>query len=86
MSKRKSVRDFLHKVQRNLSPGQSCRIRISDRDDYEHLSFTLREDTDLDQFNNVYVQQILDADVNKRFCWDDEDMGDTIFITADIEV
>lgn len=79
----KSVRDFLNAKQRKLPRGQTCRVRISDRDEYEHLSFTLRETTDLDAFNNVYDQQMLDADV---FAWDDlhDEEGYTIFITADI--
>ena len=51
-----TVREFLEKTQRNLYSGQTCRIRISDLDGYEHLSFTLRKDTDFDKFNNVFDQ------------------------------
>lgn len=79
------VRDFLKKTQRNLYPGQTCRIRISDLDGYEHLSFTLRKDTDFDKFNNVFDQDILDASTYDVWdCTDEEEH--TIFITADIEL
>lgn len=81
----KSVRDFLNKTQRNLYSNQTCRIKISDLDGYEHLSFTLRKDTDFDKFNNVFDQDLLDADVNEWYDWHDEE-GRTIFITADIEL
>lgn len=80
-----TVREFLEKVQRDLHSGRTCRIRINDRDDYEHLSFTLRKDTDFDKFNNVFDQDLLDADVNEWYDWHDEE-GRTIFITADIEL
>lgn len=79
------VRDFLKKTQRNLYSGQTCRVRISDLDGYEHLSFTLRKDTDLNKFNNVFDQDLLDADVNEWYDLHDEE-GRTIFITADIEL
>lgn len=79
------VRDFLKNTQRNLYSEQICRIRISDLDGYEHLSFTLRKDTDFDKFNNVFDQDLLDADVNEWYDWHDEE-GRTIFITADIEL
>ena len=81
----KSVRDFLNKTQRNLYSNQTCRIKISDLDGYEHLSFTLLKDTDFDKFNNVFDQDLLDADVNEWYDWHDEE-GHTIFITADIEL
>lgn len=80
-----SVRDFIIKTQRGLFPEQTCHIRISDIDGYEHLSFTLRKSTDLYKFNNVYDQDLLDADVNEWFYSHDEE-GLTIFITADIEL
>lgn len=81
----KTVRDFLKKTQRNLYSGQTCRIRISDLDGYEHLSFTLRKDTDFDKFNNVFDQDLLDSGMN---VWDDcvDEEGRTIFIMADIEL
>lgn len=80
-----SVREFLEKTRRDLSSGQTCRIRINDRDDYEHLSFTLRKDTDFDTFKNVFDQDLLDAGMNEWYDWHDEE-GHTIFITADIEL
>lgn len=83
MSKR--VRDFLKKTQKDLYSDQTCRIRISDLDGYEHLSFTLRKDTDLNKFNNVFDQDMLDASTYDVWgCADEE--GCTIFITADIEL
>ena len=80
-----SVRDFLKKTQRNLYSGQTCRIRISDLDGYEHLNFTLRKNTDFDKFNNVFDQDLLDSGMN---VWDDcvDEEGRTIFIMADIEL
>ena len=81
---RGTVRGFLEKTQRNLYSDQTCRIRISDLDGYEHLSFTLRKDTDLNKFNNVFDQDMLDAATHDVWdCTDEE--GYTIFITADIE-
>lgn len=79
------VREFLKKTQQNLYPGQTRRIRISDLDGYEHLSFTLRKDTDLNKFNNVFDQDMLDADTHDVWDYTDEE-GYTIFITADIEL
>lgn len=82
---RESVREFLEKVQRNLSSGQTCRIRISDYDGYEHLSFNLRKDTDFAKFNNVFDQDLLDANTRGLWAYTDEE-GCTIFIAADIEL
>lgn len=79
------VRDFLKKVQRNLYSGQTCRIRISDLDGYEHLSFTLRKNTDFDAFNNVFDQDLLDAGTYGVWDYADEE-GRIISITADIEL
>lgn len=79
------VRDFLEKTQRNLHSDQTCRIRISDLDGYEHLNFTLRKDTDFNKFNNVFDQDLLDASTYD--VWDsDTEEGHTIYITADIEL
>lgn len=86
MSKRKTVREFLLRVQQKLPRGQSCWIRICDLDKYEHLCFWLGALTDFDSFSGVYEQDLLDADISEWFPWDDEDMGDTIIITADIEL
>lgn len=81
----KIVREFLEKVQRDLHSGQTCRIRISDLDGYEHLSFMLRKDTDLNKFNNVFDQDMLDSGIN---VWDElqDEEGRTISIVADIEL
>ena len=80
-----SVRDFLTRRQRNLYSDQTCRIRISDLDGYEHLSFTLRKDTDFGKFNNVFDQDMLDSGIN---VWDEyhDEEGQTFFIVADIEL
>ncbi len=80
-----SVRDFIINKQQNLLPKQTCNIRICDIDEYEHLSFTLRKDTDLDKFNNVYDQDILDAYVGDVTDWNDEE-GHTLLIIANIEL
>ena len=81
----KSVRDFLKKTQRNLYSDQICRIRISDLDGYEHLSFTLRKNTDFDKFNNVFDQDLLDANTHGVWDYADEE-GRIISIMADIEL
>lgn len=78
-----TVRDFLSRIQQKLFTGQTYWIRICDLDEYEHLSFWLCKDTDFDQFNNVFDQQMLDAYVNDWYDLHDED-GYTIHITADI--
>lgn len=79
-----SVRDFLKRQQRNLS-SDTCRVRIRDADGYEHLSFTLRKGTDFNQFNNVFDQDLLDANMRGLWAYTDEE-GCAIFITADIEL
>lgn len=85
MSKRKSVREFLTEVQQKLFTGQTYWIRICDLDKYEQLCFYLKKDTNFDNFNNVFDQDVLDAGISEWFHWHDED-GYTIFITADIEL
>lgn len=80
-----SVRDFLKKVQRNLYSGQTCRVRISDLDGYEHLSFTLRKNTDFAAFDNVFDQDMLDAGTHGVWDYADEE-GRIISITAAIEL
>lgn len=80
-----SVRDFLEKTQQNLYSNQTCRVRISDLDGYEHLSFAPRKDTNLNTFNNVFGRDMLDAGLNVWGEYVDEE-GRTIFITADIEL
>ena len=68
-----------------MCSNQTCRVRIRDSDGYEHLSFTLRKDTDFDKFNNVFDQDLLDANTRGLWAYTDEE-GCTIFITADIEL
>lgn len=79
-----SCREFLEKKQKQKRY-QNCLVRIFDRDDYEHLTFTLREDTDFDSFNNVFDQQLLDSGVSEYFIFEDEN-GITICLNGDIEL
>lgn len=79
-----SCREFLEKKQKQKKY-QNCLVRIFDRDDYEHLTFTLREDTDFDNFNNVYDQELLDSGVSEYFIFNDE-TGITICLTGDVEL
>lgn len=81
----KTVRDFLSRIQQKLFTGQTYWIRICDLDKYEQLCFYLKKDTNFDNFNNVFDQDVLDAGISEWFHWHDED-GYTIFITADIEL
>ena len=64
---------------------QNCIVRIFDRDEYEHITFRLREDTDFDNFNNVFDQDLLDSSVSEYFIFNDED-GITICLNGDIEL
>lgn len=79
-----SCREFLEKKQKQKRY-QNCLVRIFDRDDYEHLTFTLREDTDFDSFNNVFDQELLDSRVSEYFIFSDEN-GITICLNGDIEL
>lgn len=79
-----TCREFLERKQKQKRY-QNCLVRIFDRDDYEHMSFRLREDTDFDNFNNVFDQDLLDSSVSEYFIFNDED-GITIFIYGDIEL
>lgn len=79
-----SCREFLEKKQKQKRY-QNCLVRIFDRDDYEHLTFTLREDTDFDSFNNVFDQQLLDSGVSEYFIFEDEN-GITICLNGDVEL
>lgn len=79
-----SCREFLEKKQKQKRY-QNCLVRIFDRDDYEHLSFRLREDTNFDNFSNVYDQDLLDSCVSEYFITNDED-GITICINGDVEL
>ena len=79
-----SCREFLQDKQKQKKY-QNCLARIFDRDDYEHMSFRLREDTDFDNFNNVFDQDLLDSSVSEYFIFNDED-GITICLNGDIEL
>lgn len=79
-----SCREFLEKKQKQKKY-QNCLVRIFDRDDYEHLTFKLREDTNFDNFNNVFDQELLDSGVSEYFIFTDEE-GITICLNGDIEL
>ena len=84
MSKFISCREFLERKQKQKKY-QNCIVRMFDRDDYEHITFRLREDTDFDSFNNVFDQQLLDSYVSEYFIFNDEN-GITICLNGDIEL
>ena len=79
-----TCREFLEKKQKQKKY-QNCLIRMFDRDEYEHMSFRLREKTDFDNFNNVFCQELFDSCLFSHFITSDED-GITIFIYGDIEL
>ena len=79
-----SCREFLEKKQKQKRY-QNCLVRIFDRDDYEHLFFRLSKNTDFDNFNNVYDQELLDSGVSEYFIFTDEN-GITICLNGDIEL
>lgn len=79
-----SCREFLEKKQKQKRY-KNCLVRIFDRDDYEHLFFRLSENTDFDNFNNVYDQELLNSCVSEYFIFNDED-GITICLNGDIEL
>lgn len=79
-----SCREFLERKQKQKKY-QNCLVRISDRDDYEHLFFRLRENIDFDNFNNVFDQELLDSGVLEYFIFNDEN-GITICLNGDIEL
>lgn len=79
-----SCREFLKRKQKQKKY-QNCLVRIFDRDEYEHMSFRLRQDTDFDNFNNVFSQQLLDSCLFSQFIITDEE-GITIFLYGDIEL
>lgn len=84
MPKFVTCREFLERKQKQKKY-QNCIVRMLDRDEYEHMSFRLREDTDFDKFNNVFDQQLLDSCLFSHFIITDED-GITIFLYGDIEL
>lgn len=79
-----TCREFLKKKQKQKKY-QNCIVRMSDRDDYEHISFRLRENTDFDKFNNVFDQELFDSGVLEYFIFNDED-GITICLNGDVEL
>ena len=79
-----TCREFLEKKQKQKKY-QNCLVRMLDRDDYEHMTFRLRENTDLDNFNNVFDQELLDSGVSEYFIFTDEN-GITICLNGDIEL
>ncbi len=79
-----SCREFLERKQKQKRY-QNCIVRMLDRDDYEHMSFRLRRDTDFDKFNNVFDQELLDSGVSEYFIFTDEN-GITICLNGDIEL
>jgi hypothetical protein len=84
MPKSISCREFLERKQ-NQKRYQNCLVRIFDRDDYEHITFRLREDTNFDNFNNVFDQELFDSCVSEYFIFNDEN-GITICLNGDIEL
>ena len=79
-----TCREFLERKQKQKKY-QNCLVRIYDRDDYEHITFRLRVDTDFDSFNNVFDQQMLDSCLFSQLITKDE-TGITIFLHCDIEL
>lgn len=84
MPKFTTCREFLERKQKQKKY-QNCLVRMLDRDDYEHMTFRLRENTDFDNFNNVFDQELLDSGVSEYFIFTDEN-GITICLNSDIEL
>lgn len=84
MPKLISCREFLKKKQKQKKY-KNCLVRVFDFDEYEHMTFRLREDTDFENFNNVYDQQLLESCVFSQLITKDE-TGITIFLHCDIEL
>ena len=79
-----TCREFLEK-RKKQKKYQNCIVRMFDRDDYEHITFRLRENTDFYSFNNVFDQQIFDSCVSEYFIFNDEN-GITICLNGDVEL
>lgn len=79
-----SCREFLERKQKQKKY-QNCLVRLFDRDDYEHITFRLRENTNFDNFNNVFDQELLDSYASEYFIFNDE-TGITICLNGDIEL
>lgn len=88
--KKETVREFLERIKHtDQAVLEKIRVRISDIDGYEHMDFRLYYDTDLDSFNNVFDQQMLDSYVDDSYVdrvTDDDDFDWEVTITADIEL
>lgn len=88
--KKETVREFLERIKHtDQAVLEKIRVRISDIDGYEHMDFRLYYDTDLDSFNNVFDQQMLDSYVDDSYIDrvnDDDDFDWEVTITADIEL
>lgn len=87
---RETVREFLERIKHTEQVLlEKVRVRISDFDGYEHMDFRLYKDTDLNKFNNVFDQQMLDSCVGDSYIdrvTDDDDFDWEVTITADIEL
>lgn len=79
-----TCREFLEKKKKQKKY-KNCIVRMFDRDDYEHISFRLRENTDFDKFNNVFDQELFDSGVLEYFIFNDEN-GITICLNGDVEL
>lgn len=79
-----TCREFLEKKKKQKKY-KNCIVRMFDRDDYEHMSFRLRENTDFDKFNNVFDHELFDSGVLEYFIFNDEN-GITICLNGDVEL
>lgn len=79
-----TCREFLENKKKQKKY-KNCIVRMFDRDDYEHISFRLRENTDFDSFNNVFDQELFDSGVLEYFIFNDEN-GITICLNGDVEL
>lgn len=87
---RETVREFLERIKHTEQVLlEKVRVCISDIDGYQHMNFRLYEDTDLNAFNNVFDQQMLDSYVDDSYIdrvTDDDNFDWEVTITADIEL
>jgi hypothetical protein len=88
--KKETVREFLERIKHtDQAVLEKIRVRISDIDGYEHMDFRLYYYTDLDSFNNVFDQQMLDSYVDDSYIDrvnDDDDFDWEVTIIAGIEL
>ena len=59
-----TCREFLERKQKQKKY-QNCLVRIYDRDDYEHITFILRENTDVSNFL-IHVCSLILLSLMKR--------------------